>query len=113
MNFHIWLVRAFCILFQVSLSAPKLCAKKFSGSHHFLGGRFVPPAIADKYKLQLPQYPGTSMCARIGKPPQVDISSLRENYISPALLEEQVELDPFDQVKYYFQVVDAISNELS
>ncbi|KAK9758291.1 hypothetical protein RND81_01G221000 [Saponaria officinalis] len=91
----------------VSLTAPKLCAKKFSGPHHFLGGRFVPPSIADKYKLQLPPYPGTSMCVRVGKPPQVDISALRENYISPALLEEQVERDPFDQFRKWFD--DAIA----
>ncbi|KAJ0024852.1 hypothetical protein Pint_08424 [Pistacia integerrima] len=86
----------------VSLTAPKLCAKKFSGPHHFLGGRFVPPAIADKYKLQLPPYPGTSMCVRIGKPPQIDISTLRENYISPEFLEEQVESDPIDQFRKWF-----------
>ncbi|KAJ8445077.1 hypothetical protein Cgig2_029449 [Carnegiea gigantea] len=83
----------------VSLTAPKLCAKKFSGPHHFLGGRFVPPPIVEKYKLHLPPYPGTSMCVRIGRPPQVDISSLRENYISPPLLEDQVEADPLEQVR--------------
>lgn len=38
------------------------------------------------------------MCVRIGKPPKIDISALRENYISPALLEEEVTADPFDQV---------------
>lgn len=27
----------------VSLTAPKLCAQQFGGSHHYLGGRFVPP----------------------------------------------------------------------
>ncbi|KAJ4701414.1 NAD(P)H-hydrate epimerase [Melia azedarach] len=86
----------------VSLTAPKLCAKKFSGPHHFLGGRFVPPVIADKYKLQLPPYPGTSMCVRIGKPPQIDISALRENYISPEFLEEQVESDPVNQFRKWF-----------
>ncbi|KVH85177.1 pyridoxine/pyridoxamine 5'-phosphate oxidase 1, chloroplastic isoform X1 [Cynara cardunculus var. scolymus] len=86
----------------VSLTAPKLCAKKFSGSHHFLGGRFVPPAIVDKFKLQLPPYPGTSMCVRIGKAPQVDISSMRENYISPELREDQVEADPFVQFQKWF-----------
>lgn len=80
------------------MTAPKLCAKKFSGPHHFLGGRFVPPAIVDKYKLNLPPYPSTSMCVRIGKAPQVDISTLRENYISPEFLEEMVESDPVDQV---------------
>ncbi|XP_052189612.1 pyridoxine/pyridoxamine 5'-phosphate oxidase 1, chloroplastic [Diospyros lotus] len=86
----------------VSLTAPKLCAKKFHGPHHFLGGRFVPPSILDKYKLQLPPYPGTSMSVRIGKPPQTDISSLRENYISPEFLEDQVEADPFIQFQKWF-----------
>lgn len=38
------------------------------------------------------------MCVRIGKPPSVDIASLRENYISPELLEEEVMPDPVDQV---------------
>ncbi|KAL5558550.1 hypothetical protein UlMin_034761 [Ulmus minor] len=87
----------------VSLTAPKLGAKKFSGPHHFLGGRFVPPFIVDKYKLQLPSYPGTSMCVRIGKPPQIDISALRENYISPELLEEQVEVNPNNQFRKWFE----------
>ncbi|XP_038704818.1 pyridoxine/pyridoxamine 5'-phosphate oxidase 1, chloroplastic-like isoform X2 [Tripterygium wilfordii] len=91
----------------VSLTAPKLCAKRFSGPHHLLGGRFVPPSIADKYKLCLPPYPGTAMCVRIGKPPQVDISALRENYVSPALLEEQVEADPIDQFRKWFD--DAVA----
>ncbi|XP_043710683.1 pyridoxine/pyridoxamine 5'-phosphate oxidase 1, chloroplastic-like [Telopea speciosissima] len=91
----------------VSLTAPKLCAKKFCGPHHFLGGRFVPPAIADKYKLHLPPYPGTSMCVRIGKPPTVDISSLRENYISPEFLEDHVKADPIDQFHNWFD--DAVA----
>ncbi|KDO81093.1 hypothetical protein CISIN_1g0369522mg, partial [Citrus sinensis] len=91
----------------VSLTAPKLCAKKSSGPHHFLGGRFVPPVIADKYKLRLPPYPGTSMCVRIGKAPSVDISALRENYISPEFLEEQVESDPINQFRKWFD--DAIA----
>ncbi|CAN6299591.1 unnamed protein product [Urochloa humidicola] len=92
----------------VSLTAPKLCAKKFIGPHHFLGGRFVPPPILKKYGLQLPPYPGTSMCVRIGKAPSVDISSLRENYISPELLESQVMPDPFDQfVKWFDEAVMA------
>ncbi|XP_051136685.1 pyridoxine/pyridoxamine 5'-phosphate oxidase 1, chloroplastic [Andrographis paniculata] len=86
----------------VSLTAPKLCAKKFSGPHHFLGGRFVPPAIAEKFKLELPAYPGTSMCVRIGKPPRVDISALRENYISPVFTEDQAEADPFTQFQKWF-----------
>ncbi|KAL7250641.1 hypothetical protein ACSBR1_012626 [Camellia fascicularis] len=95
---------------MVSLTAPKLCAKRFCGPHHFLGGRFVPPSIVDKYKLQLPPYPGTSMCVRIGKPPQIDISALRENYISPEFLEDQVEDDPFNQFKKWF--ADAVAASL-
>ncbi|XP_021599912.1 pyridoxine/pyridoxamine 5'-phosphate oxidase 1, chloroplastic isoform X2 [Manihot esculenta] len=91
----------------VSLTAPKLCAKKFSGPHHFLGGRFVPPSIVEKYKLHLPQYPGASMCVQIGKPPQIDISALRENYISPEFLEDQVEANPIDQFLKWFD--DAVA----
>ncbi|KAJ0975985.1 hypothetical protein J5N97_017950 [Dioscorea zingiberensis] len=86
----------------VSLTAPKLCAKKFIGPHHFLGGRFVPPSIVEKYGLRLPPYPGTSMCVRIGKPPSVDISALRENYVSPELLEDRVMADPTDQFLAWF-----------
>ncbi|KAL1198532.1 Pyridoxine/pyridoxamine 5'-phosphate oxidase 1 [Cardamine amara subsp. amara] len=86
----------------VSLTAPKLCAKRFCGRHHFLGGRFVPPSVAEKYKLELPSYPGTSMCVRIGKPPIVDISAMRVNYVSPELLEEQVETDPTLQFRKWF-----------
>ncbi|KAF8404676.1 hypothetical protein HHK36_009564 [Tetracentron sinense] len=91
----------------VSLTAPKLCAKKFCGPHHFLGGRFVPPSIADKYKLYLPPYPGTSMFVRIGKPPPTDIATLRKNFISPEFHEEDVEADPMDQFHKWFD--DAVA----
>ncbi|XP_075503401.1 pyridoxine/pyridoxamine 5'-phosphate oxidase 1, chloroplastic-like [Primulina tabacum] len=92
----------------VSLTAPKMCAKKFSGRHHFLGGRFVPPSVAENFKLQLPTYPGTSMCIRIGKPPQVDISALRENYIAPEFSEDRAEVDPFTQFQKWLD--DAIAS---
>ncbi|CAH1790225.1 unnamed protein product, partial [Owenia fusiformis] len=45
--------------FLISLTAPKKCAKLFTGKYHYLGGRFVPPALAQKYNLMLPKYPGT------------------------------------------------------
>ncbi|XP_019152812.1 PREDICTED: pyridoxine/pyridoxamine 5'-phosphate oxidase 1, chloroplastic-like isoform X2 [Ipomoea nil] len=77
----------------VSLTAPKLCAKRFYGPHHFLGGRFIPPSIVDKFKLRLPLYPGTSMCVRIGRPPEI---------YPLALLGMHVEADPFDQFKKWF-----------
>lgn len=51
----------------ISLTAPKLCARLFKGEHHFLGGRFLPPRLADKYGLQdLPPFPGTDQCVRLG-----------------------------------------------
>jgi hypothetical protein len=40
------------------LTAPKLCAKHFKGKYHYLGGRFVPQPLEEKYELSLPQYPG-------------------------------------------------------
>lgn len=49
----------------ISLTAPKKCAEQFKGEHHYIGGRFVPQAMIDKYQLQLPEYPGTSCCVRI------------------------------------------------
>jgi NAD(P)H-hydrate epimerase len=44
----------------ISLTAPKMCAKYFTGRYHFLGGRFVPPAVQDKYDMRLPDFPGLS-----------------------------------------------------
>ena len=50
----------------ISLTAPKLCAKELpAGVQHYLGGRFLPPAIIDKYKLQLPNYEGCSQVVRL------------------------------------------------
>ncbi|NXO86141.1 NNRE epimerase, partial [Sitta europaea] len=43
----------------ISLTAPKKAAMHFTGRYHFLGGRFVPPALQEKYALNLPVYPGT------------------------------------------------------
>ncbi|XP_054910913.1 NAD(P)H-hydrate epimerase [Poeciliopsis prolifica] len=43
----------------ISLTAPKKSASLFRGRYHFLGGRFVPPALEKKYQLRLPAYPGT------------------------------------------------------
>lgn len=42
----------------VSLTAPKLCARFFEGRYHYNGGRFVPPALIKKYRIELPPYPG-------------------------------------------------------
>ena len=62
----------------------------------------MPPSIVSKFNLHLPPYPGTAMCVRIGKPPHVDIAALRENYISPEFVEDNVEADPIHQVNTIF-----------
>ncbi|XP_055908495.1 NAD(P)H-hydrate epimerase [Eupeodes corollae] len=49
----------------ISLTAPKMCANHFNGEHHYLGGRFVPKPLQDKYKLDLPEYPGTETCVKL------------------------------------------------
>ena len=43
----------------ISLTAPKLCSKTFQG-RHFVGGRFLPPALAEKYGIQMPPYEGSN-----------------------------------------------------
>ncbi|GAV02684.1 hypothetical protein RvY_13220 [Ramazzottius varieornatus] len=49
----------------ISLTAPKKCAESFKGEHHWLGGRFIPEALGKKYKLELPEYPGTDCVVRL------------------------------------------------
>ncbi|XP_067010214.1 NAD(P)H-hydrate epimerase [Anabrus simplex] len=49
----------------ISLTAPKKCAENFEGKFHYLGGRFVPPALEKKYGLNLPEYPGTECCVQL------------------------------------------------
>lgn len=49
----------------MSLTAPKKGAATFTGPHHFLGGRFVPPNLAAEYSLRHPPYPGSQQCVRI------------------------------------------------
>lgn len=46
----------------ISLTAPKKCAQQFKGKYHYLGGRFVPPKLEEKYNMNLPKYPGTECC---------------------------------------------------
>lgn len=49
----------------ISLTSPKLCSRFFRGKHHYLGGRFVPRALAEKYQLNLPEYPAHETVVRI------------------------------------------------
>lgn len=48
----------------VSLTAPKLCTKEFNG-RHFIGGRFLPPKVANKYNVRMPPYKGVSQVMEV------------------------------------------------
>ncbi|KAF7792602.1 hypothetical protein EIP86_003698 [Pleurotus ostreatoroseus] len=48
----------------VSLTAPKEGSRDFKGVH-FLGGRFVPKAMEEKFALNLPYYPGFDQIVEI------------------------------------------------
>ncbi|KAE9962936.1 hypothetical protein EG328_011918 [Venturia inaequalis] len=49
----------------ISLTAPKPLVQFFKG-RHFLGGRFLSKAIAEKYDLDLPEYQGLDQVVEIG-----------------------------------------------
>lgn len=49
----------------ISLTAPKECARSFKGKYHYLGGRFVPKELEEKYQLKLPPYPITECCVKL------------------------------------------------
>ncbi|XP_076409158.1 yjeF N-terminal domain-containing protein 3 isoform X4 [Peromyscus maniculatus bairdii] len=49
----------------VSFAAPKSCAGRFSGRHHFVAGRFVPEDVRRKFGLRLPEYTGTDCVAAL------------------------------------------------
>jgi NAD(P)H-hydrate epimerase len=48
----------------VSLTTPKESARQFKG-RHFVGGRFLPPKLAEKYQVQMPPYPGVSQVMEV------------------------------------------------
>jgi NAD(P)H-hydrate epimerase len=48
----------------VSLTAPKPLVKFFKG-RHFVGGRFVSPAIAKKYEFEVPEYQGIDQIVEV------------------------------------------------
>jgi len=49
----------------ISLTAPKMCASKFDGKFHYLGGRFVPEKLESQYNLNLPKYIGTDFVVQL------------------------------------------------
>jgi len=63
----------------VSLTAPKKSAEFFTG-RHFLGGRFVPPGLAKRYDLQLPEYPGVEQIVELPSAQCTTTVSLTDQY---------------------------------
>ncbi|KAL0961486.1 hypothetical protein HGRIS_006428 [Hohenbuehelia grisea] len=51
----------------VSLTAPKEGVRAFKG-RHFLGGRFVPKRLDEKFQLNLPLYPGIAQVVELPQP---------------------------------------------
>ena len=51
--------------YLISLTAPKPCVKCFTGRRHFVGGRFLPPAVAEKFGLDLPAYEGIDQIVEV------------------------------------------------
>ncbi|KAI3320899.1 NAD(P)H-hydrate epimerase [Xylariaceae sp. AK1471] len=52
-------------VYLISLTAPKPLVQHFKG-RHFIGGRFVPPAIANKYDFEVPDYQGVNQFVEVG-----------------------------------------------
>ncbi|KAJ1371946.1 hypothetical protein KIN20_033993 [Parelaphostrongylus tenuis] len=48
----------------ISLTAPKLCVREWTGPH-FVGGRFVPKKLASEHGLQLPNYPKAEQIVKL------------------------------------------------
>lgn len=106
-----------CPQMLISLTAPKLCAKQFTGEHHYLGGRFVPPQITEKYNLSLPPYPGSSMCVKLIQPSDKSASiglvdrqlqTLRKEYPSYSteqeLKIEDMDSNPINTFREWFEL---------
>jgi len=51
--------------YLISLTAAKPCVEWFKGRRHFIGGRFLPPAIATKYGLDVPAYQGVDQIVEV------------------------------------------------
>ena len=58
----------------VSLTVPKLCAQTYAG-RHFVGGRFLPPILAQKYNISMPPYPGVAQVMEITSDANILIAS--------------------------------------
>jgi len=59
----------------ISLTAPKEGVRGYRG-RHFLGGRFVPKSLDEKFGLNLPDYPGTDLIVELPTPSESTANKL-------------------------------------
>ena len=59
----------------VSLTAPKVGVREYRG-RHFLGGRFVPKSLDEKFGLNLPEYPGVDLIVELPAPVETTANKL-------------------------------------
>lgn len=59
----------------ISLTAPKEGVREYRG-RHFLGGRFVPKSLDEKFSLNLPKYPGTDLVVELPIPSENSTNKL-------------------------------------
>ena len=53
----------------ISLTAPKPCSLKLGPEvKHYLGGRFIPQCVADKWDFQVPHYQGADQYVKLASP---------------------------------------------
>ena len=88
----------------ISLTAPKLCAKLFHGKTHYLGGRFVPKSLAQKYELNLPPYPGTDCVVELKSNPETNGSEWEKKHCHACVLQERPEVIKSFLLCTYFRV---------
>ena len=60
----------------ISLTAPKEGVREYRG-RHFLGGRFVPKSLDEKFGLNLPEYPGADLIVGLPAPLENTANKLR------------------------------------
>lgn len=76
----------------VSLTSPKLCSKQFKG-RHFVGGRFLPPGLADRYGIEMPPYPGVRQV--------MEITANTGNTVAPTTISDGIENNDDDWAAQY------------
>ena len=85
----------------VSLTAPKLCAKKFLGPH-YLGGRFVPDSVQEEFNFRQPPFPGADQIVRLDTMDDLTVAADEDEEKDDAEETEEDDESSSPQSKYYY-----------